>query len=318
MIPKSNEIRFETTTKCNYCCLPCPREKLTRKKETTSLEKFKYIFDKVRKEAAQYDTITLSGFGEPFLDPTVFEKIKYSRDKGFDVLILSNAALLTVDRFKKLEELGVKSLRISFYGMSPESYVKVHGIKNKGLFSKTKENLEKIAKMKKKTELIFTYNIIPGVNDHETKEWIKFWENKVDLVEVWKPHNWVYGREYRPIQKEKVKSCGRPWTTPLQIQADGTVVMCCFDFDGRLLLGDLNTQSLEEIFSSEPYLTVEKCHKTGNFEGKNLICEYCDQRNKDKSDVMVYNSKFDIKDRVGKASTIYTDFVEKKEKNQVA
>ena len=314
MIPKSNEIRFETTTKCNYNCLPCPREKLTRKKETTSFEKFKFIFDKVTSETDQYDTITLSGFGEPLLDPTVDEKIKYSKDKGFDVLILSNAALLSVDRFKSLEKLGVKSLRISFYGMHPETYSKVHGINNTELFSKVKENLVEIAKIRKSTELIFTYNIIPGVNENDTDEWIEFWKDKVDLVEVWKPHNWVYGRDYRPIQKEKVKTCGRPWTTPLQIQADGTVVMCCFDFDGRLLLGDLNTQSLKEIFSSEPFLTIEKCHKTGDFEGKNLICEYCDQRNKDKSDVMVYNSKFKISDRVGKASTIYTDFVEKEEK----
>ena len=55
------------------------------------------------------------------------------------------------------------------------------------------------------------------------------------------------------------------------------------------------------------FKTIENCHKTGNYEGSGLICENCDQRNEDKSDVMIYNSKFDIKDRVGKVSTTYRD-----------
>ena len=76
MIPKSNEIRFETTTKCNYNCIICPRDKLTRKRETMPLNRFKYLFDKVINETSQYDTVTFSGFGEPLLDPTLDEKIK--------------------------------------------------------------------------------------------------------------------------------------------------------------------------------------------------------------------------------------------------
>jgi len=307
MIPQSNEIRFETTTKCNYCCLPCPREKLTRKIETTPLPKFKKILDKVLDETQQYDTITLSGFGEPLLDSTIEKKISYASSRGLDVLMLSNAALLTVERFKKLERLGVKSIRISFYGMTPKVYSLVHGIKNEKIFSKVKENLVKIAQIRKTAKIVLTYNVIPGVNDSETNEWINFWKDKVDLVEVWRPHNWVYGRSYRVIQNEKVNTCGRPWKTPLQIQVDGTVVMCCFDFNGNLLLGDLNTQTLEEIFSSDLFKKILYCHTTGKFEGSNLICENCDQRNKIKSDIMIYNSKFDINERIGKVSTTYKD-----------
>ncbi|MEM0492468.1 MAG: radical SAM/SPASM domain-containing protein [Candidatus Thermoplasmatota archaeon] len=307
MIPQSNEIRFETTTKCNYCCLPCPREKLTRKIETISFSRFKKIFDKVINETQQYDTITLSGFGEPLLDSTIEKKIRYAKSKDFDVLILSNAALLTVEKFKKLEELGVNSIRISFYGMTPKVYSLVHGTKNEKLFSKVKENLVKISEIKKTTKIVMTYNVIPGINDSDMQEWINFWKDRVDLVEVWRPHNWVYGREYRQIQNEKVNTCGRPWKTPLQIQVDGTVIMCCFDFNGDLLLGDLNTQSLEEIFSSELFKKIMHCHTTGDFKGSGLICENCDQRNKIKSDIMIYNSKFDINERVGKVSTTYRD-----------
>jgi hypothetical protein len=44
---------------------------------------------------------------------------------------------------------------------------------------------------------------------------------------------------------------------------------------------------------------------TGNFKGSGLICENCDQRNIEKKDVMVYNSKFKIEERVKMVSTTY-------------
>ena len=311
MIPKSNEIRFETTTRCNYNCIICPRDKLTRKIETMSLKKFKNLFDKVIASTSQYDTVTFSGFGEPLLDPTLDEKIGHVRSQGFDVLILSNASRLTVERFKALEELGVKSIRISFYGMSPEVCSAIHGVPNLKLFARVKENLVEIARTRRTTEILLTYNVVEGINSSETDSWIEFWKDRGDLVEVWRPHNWVDGRDYRVVQREKLNTCGRPWTTPLQIQVDGTVNMCCFDFNGKLLLGDLNTQTLEEIFSSDSFNKILRCHEMGDYAGSKLICESCDQRNKVKSDVMIYNSKFAISERVGKISTTYSELLTK-------
>ena len=83
--------------------------------------------------------------------------------------------------------------------------------------------------------------------------------------------------------------------------------MCCFDFDGKLLLGDLKTQTLKEIFESSMFQKIKKHHTSGDYKGSGLICEYCDQRNSDKSDVMLYNSKYDIGERVKKVSTTYSD-----------
>ena len=83
--------------------------------------------------------------------------------------------------------------------------------------------------------------------------------------------------------------------------------MCCFDTNGVLELGDLKTQTVEEVFSYDPAITqyqqVYVAHKNGEHGG--TICESCDQRNSDKSDVMVYSSTHDIKERVGLTSTTY-------------
>lgn len=307
MIPESNELRVEVTTKCNYNCIICPREELTRKKETMSYELFKYIFDKINSETSQYDTLTFPGLGEPLLDETLDDKIIYAKKHGYAVLMLTNGSLLTVDRFKRLEDAGLDSIRVSMYGDSPESYNEVHGTKNIDLFERVKDNLTEISRIKSYTSLLITYNVVKGINDSALESWIEYWKDKADLLEVWRPHNWVNSRQYREVQQEKQKTCGRPWKTPLQIQVDGTVNMCCFDFDGKLLLGDMRTQTLKEVFESEMFKKVLDHHTTGNYKGSGLICENCDQRNLDKSEVMIYNSKYDIKERVKQVSTTYKD-----------
>ena len=311
MIPRNEEVRFEVTTKCNYSCIICPRDKLTRPKVTMSLALFKKLLDKITAETPQYRVLTLPGMGEPLLDPTLEEKIEYARSKNLNVLLLSNGSLLTVRKFKALESCGVESIRVSFYGTDPNTYAKIHGRKFWAFFLKIRESLTKISKIKKSTQLLLTLNVLAGINDYSVKPWVEYWKDKADLLEVWRPHNWADGRSYRHIQEKQLKTCGRPWNTPLQVQVDGTVNMCCFDFDGKLTLGDLKKQSLKEIFSSPMYKKIIACHASGNFKNSGLICDSCDQRNIDKSDVMLYNSKFDIKDRVKVLSTTYRKVIPK-------
>lgn len=311
MIPKNNDMRFETTTRCNYNCTICPREKLTRKIETMSFGLFKNAIDKIISETDQYSTLTFPGLGEPLLDETLNKKIEYAKKKikNLSVLLLTNGSLLTLEKFKQLEGLGVASIRVSFYGIDAESYAKVHGVKNKKMFDTVKDNLLNIAKNKVTTKLLMTLNVVNGSNDGFVKDWIDFWNKKADLIEVWNPHNWVDGRCYRKIHKKQLKTCGRPFKGPLQVQVDGTVNMCCFDFDGKLTIGDLKKQSLGEIFSTKLFKKIVKCHNSGDFSKSGLICENCDQRNEDKSDVMIYDSKFEINERVKMISTTYSKMV---------
>ncbi len=307
MIPINNDMRFEVTTKCNYNCIICPREKITRKMETMSLGLFKEIFDKITSESGQYDTLTFPGMGEPLLDETLKDKIVYAKGKNIklSVLLLSNGFLLTPEKFRELEDSGLTSVRVSLYGNDPVSYTRVHRTKNHNSFNIVKQNLLEICRIKKTAKLLLTFNVVDGFNDSVTNDWIEFWKEKVDLVEVWRPHNWVDGREYRKTQAKKLNTCGRPLKGPLQIQVDGTINMCCFDFDGKLTLGDLKKQSLKEIFNSALFNKIKECHRIGDFRRNGLICGNCDQRNLDKSDVMLYNSKFDIEERVNMISTTY-------------
>ena len=102
MIPQSNELRLEVTTKCNYSCIICPRDKLTRNIETMDIDLFKDIFDKINSETSRYNTLTFPGLGEPLLDESLDDKVIYAKKRNYTVLILTNGSLLTVDKFKRL------------------------------------------------------------------------------------------------------------------------------------------------------------------------------------------------------------------------
>jgi hypothetical protein len=48
-------------------------------------------------------------------------------------------------------------------------------------------------------------------------------------------------------------------------------------------------------------------HTSGDYKESGMIGENCDQRNVEKTDRMIYNSKYDIQERVKKVSTTYAD-----------
>lgn len=308
MIPANNDVRFEVTTFCNYNCVICPREQLRRPLTVMSDELFEDCVCKIKKCTDQYDTLTFAGLGEPMMDKRLLDKIRIAKKHGFDQMnLLTNGSLLTRDIFLQMQDAGMQTVRISFYGMTPESYSGVHGSHgNPEKFQTLCETVEELCALPRTTRLVMTFNVVPGVNDSDLKTWIDHWEDRADLIEAWHPHNWVYGRKLRAVGGVQRKSCGRPFNGPLQIQVDGTVNMCCFDFNGDLTLGDLKTQTLEEIFSAEPFTRLHDCHKSGDYFGSNFICEQCDQRNADKSDVMVYNSEFSLEERVEMTSTTYS------------
>lgn len=305
MIPKNSDIRVEVCTACNYDCNICCRSEFSRSIETQSTVFFRETLEKVMADTDQYELITFSGFGEPLMDPEFEKKVAVAHDLGFETTLRTNGYLLTPDKFKRLDELGMQSVRVSFYGMTEASYNTIHK-PPKGSFERVKKYLQDICATRRNTQLLMTLSVVEGANESDVAAWIEQWEPIADSVEVWRPHNWVDGQSFRKLTDIKRKTCGRPFNGPLQIQVDGTINMCCFDFNGKLLLGDLKTQSLEEIFQGEAFLKLRTCHQEGDFVGKGYICEVCDQLNANKEDVLIYSSNFSIEERVEMTSTTYT------------
>lgn len=291
----TNEVRIETSTVCNYRCKFCPHgTSFIRKKEIMSYNLFVYIVDKL---PSYITDLTISGFGEAFLDPTLLDKIKYAKQKNLAVHILTNGSLLTKEIIDRLAELQIADLRISLHAIDSAVHKTITGSDNKT----TLDALEYA--ITTNIPIIITTDIIEE-NIPEIDA-IKAWANKVNLVEVWKPHNWADWGTYRKPTCKKI-TCGRPFNGPIQVQVDGTVNMCCFDYNGKLLLGDLTKQSFEEILSGKEISKIQKAHKSVDKTG--LLCNSCDQLYFT-NDVIIYNSKYDANERINLLSTTHKNII---------
>ncbi|MHA1988540.1 MAG: radical SAM/SPASM domain-containing protein [Promethearchaeota archaeon] len=297
----TNEARIENCTACNYKCKFCPYStSFTRKKEVMSLAIFKLIIDKLKKEAPQITDVTISGFGEAFLDKGLLEKIEYARKQNYNVYVLTNGSLLHPALIDKLFKLKIHSLRISLHTIKIKPYFHITG-QYKTIVTNILDLIDYAIENRGKTEITITADVIDENRD-DVKDLIEYFKDEPVILEIWEPHNWINWGNYREGKIVK-KTCGRPFNGPLQIQVDGTINMCCFDYNGKLLLGNFLNQTLEEIFNSEPYLTIKKHHEEGTIEQSNLLCAKCDQLIDPGKDIVVYNNKFSKEERVGKTST---------------
>ena len=282
------EIRIENCSMCNSKCTLCPRELMTRKQTTMPLKHFKGLVDEAKTLGAT--TVSVFGFGEPLIDATITKKISYCTTKGLDTFITTNASLLDVNMASYLLNAGLKHIRFSVHGLHPETYERIHrGLK----FSKVMRNIYNFLamnNMKYDGVCKTSVTIIPTAGE-SVEEIREYWEDKVTWLEVWKPHGWAGKRDYRekPTNKTgKLKSCNRPFSGPIQIQADGTMIPCCFLTDSEIVLGTTYENSIEEILKGEKYEKLRRAHKRGTV-GR-YPCANCDQLNKH-DEPLIYSNR---------------------------
>lgn len=114
-------------------------------------------------------------------------------------------------------------------------------------------------------------------NREDTAAFLEFWEPRVNAVEVWKPHNFGDGRDFRARLDDSCKTtCGRPENGPLQIQWNGEVVPCCYDYNNQIILGNAFETPVLEILNNRKYRLLRHAHRTKRFD-MFPYCNQCDQ-----------------------------------------
>jgi radical SAM protein with 4Fe4S-binding SPASM domain len=270
-----------TTNLCNAACIMCPHSKL-KKMGTMDMKLYKKIIDNCSK--LKINIITLSFFGEPFLDKTIIEKIKYAKFKGMTVAFYSNASLLNEKLAKEIIEAGLDSITISFDGATKETYEK---IRKKLNFDVTKKNvlnlIETRNKMKKVNPKINLVLVELEENKKEIKQFYNEWKNKVNSINIINMRNWA-----NDIQKEgtkesfhfnkkiKRKPCALIWLK-MVVDWNGDVVLCCDDWNHSTVLGNLKKQTIEEIWGGEKLKKIREAHKKREF-WKVPLCSGCNKK----------------------------------------
>lgn len=307
------EVRYEVTDRCNASCVMCPRDKHATGREHGTMDQAAYerSIDEVMGLGAK--KIVLTGFGEPLLDRRLEDKIAYAAGKGLSTYFITNGSGLTAARSRRLLAAGLSEMRVSFYGMHPGTYNAVM----RGLdFGQTMKRLLEFLSIRDEfgsgTRVQLSYLQLDE-NRSDTREFREFWEPRVNAIEIWRPHNFGDGRDYRVRTFDSKTSCGRPENGPLQIQWNGEVVPCCYDYNNRIVLGNAFETPVIEILNGEKYRLLRYAHRMKQFS----MFPYCDQCDQllPHADALVFTNRHNLpaEEAVRLSNTDLYDLIEGKE-----
>lgn len=279
------QVEIETTSLCNARCTHCEYGKLKRPHTHMELGLFKKIIDECHCFKKYCKNITLQWMGEPFLDPTFFEKVKYTKEKNsFFVSAYSNGSLLTPVNCQKLIESRIDKMTFSIDGATKESYESIRvGLS----YEKVVEGIKRLARLKKKlnakTPKITVRMTLTSFNVSEIDLFKKTWEGIADNCSVKNMHIWGgdivdkdlirYSHQHLEKRHSQFTPCFYLWKT-IVIAQDGRVALCCVDSCIQEEIGDLSKETICKVWHGEKLNRIRKMHLSGKM-GEIPICQKC-------------------------------------------
>ena len=240
---------LEITNVCNLNCVFCP--KTDRTKHFLSLEEFNTLTDKL---IGKIKFLYFHLMGEPFLHSCLPEFIKVARDKGFVPVLTTNGTLLSNNMHGVIESRPHK-IQISLHSQEG------NGKDNLELYIKEVVDFSKIAASYGIIVVMRLWNqggyeqendrILELIGQHLTRPWTQRhdgWKLAENLyIEFDGMFEWpdVEREEY---QTEKIFCYAL--RNQIGVLVDGSVVPCCLDHAGDMVLGNLYMQSFDEILAS--------------------------------------------------------------------
>ncbi len=273
-------IEIELTNRCDLGCVFCPNPSHKRKRGTMSFETFKNIVDGIKE--LHTSQVVFSGFGECLLDRNIMEKLDYlhTHKSVAYVHLVTNGLLLTHKLSKKIcEGRLVNLVSISIDAADRETYETIHNV---DVFDKVVENVTLLYEIRKEKRLSFPrisvrfkdlfYNSVYFNNF--VNKFCKISDNIRTYVNIfeWPESNLAIGTVRRD---EIIKIvCPNLWEG-IRINWNGNVVLCCQDYEGKVILGNVNDQSIVDIWNNKLIQHYRESHKNFQF-GDLKICNDCD------------------------------------------
>lgn len=266
-------VQIEATNICNAKCTFCPRDDMSRRQGIMEMPLFQKIVDECAELGIRH--LRMHNYGEAFLDKRLPEKIRYAKAREIpEVGVITNGSLLGPDVARAVVEAGLDAINISLDAAGRETFESTRlGLR----FDKVMANLEGLVRLKHEVGRVRPKLILSFVrqnNSAEEQAFIDRWARVADKIHVTEMHNWAGARDRTA---DVSFPCYRPWLTFTALW-DGRVSLCCADFDGKVVLGDLRASSIRDIWNNDAYRRVRREHLES---GGPDICRNCDLPAKD-------------------------------------
>jgi hypothetical protein len=284
-LPLPSMILIENTNCCNAQCVMCPRETLTRQRGFMEFG----LFERIIRElpiARRTPVVHLHGFGEPLLDESLPERIRLAKVCGIKhTYLVTNASLLFPETSRKIITAGLDTMKVSFYGTDEESYrATMRGLEFKVSLHNVREFVRIRRELKMRTPKLILQYLPQQANKAGMEKFQSLWRPVLDKragdrLNRGSLHNYGGGRAYNRVGQKIVSVCFYPWAA-LSVLWDGRAVTCCMDYNGVQGVGDLNFQTVEEVWNGPALSAVRKSFGKCDYRGfpTCLCCDWVRRR----------------------------------------
>jgi radical SAM protein with 4Fe4S-binding SPASM domain len=282
-LPYPSNLIIDIHSYCNASCRVCPYMDLSKKMTMGYMEAdlFRRIIDEFSLIARNYPVrghVIFCNMGELFVDPNVFSKISYVLNSDLELIIQTNASLLTPERTDKLIAVGFKGpIYISCHGITPSVYKYVMGLD----INKTLNNIDYLVKHYPK-DLIQIRAILYRWPVGEVLKVKRYWKDRDIRVKIFLPNsrtglvsNCISWRLKYP--GDMLRGCKK--TLPLRdmvVAFNGDVILCCEDMGRKVILGNLKEKSIQEVWNSEQAREILEKIFLGRQSEDDFICKQCE------------------------------------------
>lgn len=279
----------EINNTCNIDCVMCKTSLSTRKKGKMSSEILGVALDRFGEMGIS--GVELHTIGDPLANPNLPLVLEELRKRRLATAITTNGLLLHRHWEALLKYRDVcKGVTISIDGATKDTYER---IRFGGKWEALLENLDIARKNLKGKIPLLTTMIVSKDNIKEIGQYISIFR---DLVQepsrdmgfsalnslspettYFESMNLFAGYTHKNINCHYVSG------ESLYALVDGRVSVCCRDYDGSLIVGDLRKQSVPEIWASSDLAKLQAAHESQDLLDFPLCnsCYVVDQRARD-------------------------------------
>jgi radical SAM protein with 4Fe4S-binding SPASM domain len=276
-------IQLQTINRCNAACQMCPYPYTVHLQPKQVMDDA--TFSKIAAECAGHpdlhEFVPMSK-NEPLLDPKLEERIAEFKAAAAPhqlVEVVTNASALTPRRYEKLMQSGLDLLTISLSAHSEATFNKVM----QGLsWTQVRKNLAALTRASTSRVNVILRFVRQRDNDFEFSAFRRYWlgqgfnvmpfdlnnragvvRNYADILPLMR--NRLNERIHRALGRRYLKVCPHAFSL-MHVLENGDVPLCANDWENREILGNVQDNTLAEIYNGPRFQEIRELMVQGRYE----------------------------------------------------
>lgn len=285
-------VHIDTCNVCNFRCRFCTTgdhallQKYNRPRGYMSYELFCKIIDELSAFDDKVKDLIFHKNGEPLLHERIVDMLRYAKEKDVAkrIMLVTNGSMLTPGLSRKIMAVGPHYMQISLEAVSDEGYEKVSRAKVD--YNKLVGNVAYLFAHKHPDTTLNVKIMDCGLSDEEKG---KFYDDFYSIcsshgiehpISYTQPHikdtslGFQKGTTHDLYRSSYKEVCTLPFYT-LNINFNGKVSACSFDWRHGLIMGNVNSEHLGSIWEGKNYSEFRIMHLR-KMRNEHPLCSGCE------------------------------------------